>query len=124
MEVTDRNPKAIWKQEVIPVIYRRGYGQPLMIKLPYESDNRNWLQRDHRRKPKWNKRFTCWEIPQSWLDDIVELTLRRFSRVYVIQPSRVQEKCAPACWNAEGFECNCSCMGANHGFQNQSGRGE
>ena len=39
----------------------------------------------------------------------------RFGRVYVIQPYREFEKCAPACWNATGFTCECSCMGKNHG---------
>src|SRR5690606_1987750 len=28
---------------------------------------------------------------------------------------RAQQKCAPACWNAEGFHCECSCMSENHG---------
>jgi hypothetical protein len=35
--------------------------------------------------------------------------------VWVIQPYREMEKCAPACWNAKGDWCECSCLGVNHG---------
>jgi hypothetical protein len=33
----------------------------------------------------------------------------------LIQPYREQEKCAPSCFNARGHDCQCQCMGANHG---------
>jgi hypothetical protein len=104
------------------VIYRPGGSEPLMVKLPYGRDNRSWLQNDHRRKPVWIARFRCWEIPKSWFDDVVERSLQRFDRIYVIQPFRVQEKCAPACWRAQSFECECSCMGANHGSESPAGK--
>jgi hypothetical protein len=92
-----------------------------MIHLPYHADNRIWLRGDHRRKPIWNAEYRCWEVPQSWFEDVVTQCIHRFGSVYVIQPYRVQEKCAPACWNAQGFECECSCLGANHGCQNPTG---
>ncbi|WP_354134437.1 hypothetical protein [Bradyrhizobium sp. S3.9.1] len=40
------------------------------------------------------------------------------SKVYIIQPYREQEICARACQEAQGHECQCSCMGANHGVGN------
>lgn len=116
------NAARIWKQGSVPVIYRRTGGLPLMVRLPYREGNGDWLRNDRRRKPTWNKRFKCWEVPKKWFDDLIHRVLRRFHRVYVIQPFRVQEKCAPACWNARGFECECSCMGANHGSNNPAGR--
>ena len=106
---------AIWKQEVVPVIYRQGDGQPLMVKLPYSPDNSVWMRDGNRRKPKWNKKFTCWETPNAWFKNLIQRALHKFGRIYVIQPHNVLEKCAPACWNANGFECNCSCLGKNHG---------
>ncbi|MEP1497973.1 MAG: hypothetical protein ABJK50_20985, partial [Pseudophaeobacter sp.] len=36
----------------------------------------------------------------------------------IIQPYREQEICARACQEALGHECQCSCMGANHGAGN------
>jgi hypothetical protein len=117
METRDQKAAAIWKQKTIPVVYRVGSGIPLMIKLPFSPDNRKWLRGENRRKPNWIKQFKCWQTPNSWFDDVVRRLLDRFAKVYVIQPYRVMEKCAPACWNARGFVCECSCMGANHGSQ-------
>ena len=47
--------------------------------------------------------------------DVIKLCLQQYQSAYVIQLYRAQQKCAPACWNAEGFHCECSCMGENHG---------
>ena len=110
----------IWKQENIPVIYRQGKGKPLLVKTPYSPDNRMWLKADHRNKPTWNPKYKCWETPKAWFNDLVPQILNRHNKLYIIQPYRQQEKCAPACWNAVGHECQCSCMGANHGSHSSS----
>lgn len=117
---TEDRLRKIWRQTVVPVIYRQGKGKPLLIKLPYDSENKAWLQDGRRRKPKWNPQFKCWETPKAWFNDIVNRCLKAFGSVHIVQPYREQEKCAPACWNATGHECQCSCMGANHG-SNSSG---
>jgi hypothetical protein len=122
MATPHQNAAAIWKQTEIPVIYRQGGSEPLMIHLPFGPDNGAWLRGDHRRKPVWIAQYKGWEAPNAWFDDLVTRVLHRFGRVYVIQPYRVQETCAPACWNARGFECECSCLGANHGRQNPAGK--
>ena len=107
--------KRIWEgRENIPVIYRKEKSS-LRAGFPYRPDNRLWLKEGHRNKPIWNKQERYWSMPASWFDDLVNKTLERYKNVYVIQPYRIQEKCAPACWNAKGHECNCSCMGAQHG---------
>lgn len=116
-----KDAAAIWRQEQIPVIYRPGAEHPLLVKLPYAPGNRDWLRGEHRRIPQWVKQYHCWEVPKAWFNTTVEAALRRFGSVYVIQPFQVREKCAPACWRAQGFECECSCMGANHGSQHPSG---
>jgi hypothetical protein len=110
-----RSAAAIWRQSQIPVIYRRGRGLPLMVRLPYSPDNFDWLRNENRRKPEYDRQYKCWYVPSSWFDDLIRRTLQKFGRVYVIQPFRALEKCAPACWNAQGFECECSCLGMNHG---------
>lgn len=112
--------RTIWNQKHIPVIYRRGDG-PLMIKLPYAVDNRIWIKGTKRNKPKWNSKYTCWETPKAWFNDLVTKILSRHKKVYVIQPYRKQEKCAPSCWNAKGHECQCSCMGEYHGTEGPNG---
>lgn len=107
---------SIWNQRQIPVILRRtGRSEKLRVRLPFHENNRSWLQNGRRNKPEWIKSEKYWEVPKSWFNDLVDRCLERFGKVYVIQPYREQEVCAPACLNAKGHECECSCMGANHG---------
>lgn len=109
----------IWNQQAIPVILRRtGKGQLLRARLPYADNNRAWLQDGRCLYPAWISGKRYWEIPKAWLNDFVERALKTFGQVYVIQPYREQEKCSPACLNAAGHECQCSCMGRNHGAGN------
>ena len=109
----------IWNQQKIPVILRRtGKGQLLRARLPFTDNKRAWLQVGRRISPAWISGKRCWEIPKAWFNDFVERALRTFGQVYVIQPYREQEKCSPACLNAVGHECQCSCMGRNHGAGN------
>lgn len=110
----------IWIQTGVPVIFRQGDKGDLIVKLPYANDNRVWIKLGHRINPVWNKEKKHWTVPRSWFNDLVNKSLERYSKIYVIQPYREQEKCAPACWNAKGHECNCSCMGENHGAQGEN----
>jgi hypothetical protein len=114
--------KRVWSNPRVPVLYRRGPGNPLLARLPYASTNRSWLQESGRKKPVWLATKKYWELPQAWFSDLVKRCLDNYGRVYIIQPFRAQEKCAPACWNAEGEICECSCMGANHGSSYPGGR--
>ena len=119
MEGTDKRLLDIWKQNSIPVILRRGgQGQSLRVRLPYAEDNRRWLQSGKRTSPTWCSTEHYWEIPKAWFNGLVERSLARYGKLYIVQPFREQEKCAPACMNARGHECECSCMGANHGAGN------
>lgn len=115
--------EGIWLQKTVPVIFRRGPGYPLLLRLPYVNGNYDWLRNQKHRKPKWlpgNKNY--WELPASWFNDLVNRLLRRWGKLYIIQPHRKQEKCARACWEARGHECECSCLGEHHGSQNPSGK--
>lgn len=114
--------KKVWNQQDIPVILRRGKGHRTRLRLPFAKENRSWIQGGRKRDPKWFHAKHYWEIPQAWFNDLVSRLLSRFGKVYVIQPYREQEKCAPACWNAKGHECQCSCMGEHHGTGDPGGR--
>ncbi|HAS6765905.1 TPA: hypothetical protein GRI81_23720 [Vibrio parahaemolyticus] len=118
-EVDDQKLAALLNQRLVPVLYRTGEkGAPLYVKLPFEKTNMAWLRNNATRKPKWNAEHKWWETPKAWFNDLVKRCLHKYGKVYVIQPYRQQEKCAPACWNAEGHECQCSCMGEHHGSMN------
>lgn len=109
-------PTEIWTRESlhIPVIVRKLSG-PILIRLPWRDDNREWLQNDGRIRPLWRKLEKCWECPRAWFERITQQAAERFSGAWVIQEIRELEKCAPACRHARGIECTCSCGGANHG---------
>lgn len=116
--------RAIWRQDFVPVIVRKGVGYPLRVKLPNPQDNWEWrrvariwlrAQRARGRIPEWLPQYRGWEVPKAWFNDLVAQMLAKYGKVFIIQPYREQEKCAPACMNAVGHECQCSCMGANHG---------
>lgn len=116
--------KYVWNQQSqTPVILRRtGKGEQLRVKLPFAEDNWLWLRNNRTRIPGWTdgKRSQpgYWEIPKAWFNDLVDRALVRFGSVYIIQPYRAQEVCSPACQNATGHECQCSCMGEHHGAGN------
>lgn len=122
MSSPDKSAERIWRQDKLPVVYRESHGKPLLVRLPYDPNNGVWLKAAHRRNPVWLEQFKCWRVPHSWFDEIITECLSRFGSVYVIQPYREQEKCAPACWNAKGFECECSCMGQYHGSEGPYGK--
>jgi hypothetical protein len=112
----EQSIQAIWNQDEIPVVLRRtGKGELLRVRLPFSSDNRQWLQNARRTTPAWIASRKFWEIPKAWFDDFVNRALQRYGRLYVIQPYREQEICSPSCQNAKGHECQCSCMGVHHG---------
>lgn len=110
----------VWNQGEIPVALRRtGRGERLRVRLPESADSRVWLRNNRRRSPEWvggGKAY--WELPKAWFDDFVNRCLTKYGCVYIIQPYREQEKCSPACQNATGHECQCSCMGEHHGAGN------
>ncbi|MDZ7712739.1 MAG: hypothetical protein U5L06_06355 [Rhodovibrio sp.] len=111
--------KEIWNRSKVPVFVRRnGRREKVRLRLPFASDNRFWLKNQRTTSPVWVPAGKYWEVPKSWFNDLVNRGLERYGSLYVIQPYRVQEKCAPACLNATGHECECSCMGANHGAGN------
>ena len=112
----------IWRQTQIPVVYQRQKGQQLVVKLPYRWDNKHWLRGFGRTRPGWNSVYKTWNVPASWFEPIIRQALTRYGQVYVIQRHNESETCAPACWNARGIPCECSCMGAHHGAGHPGGR--
>lgn len=115
----ERRLKDIWNQQVIPIVLRRtGKGERLRVRLPFADANREWLRDGKRACPTWVSNLKCWELPKKWFNSFVERAIVKFGRVYIIQPFHEQEVCAPACQNAKGHECQCSCMGEHHGVGN------
>jgi len=122
MEIDLPSAKIIWDNGKIPVVLRRGGSQAIRLRVPYSPNNREWLKNGPgKRHPIWNKEKEYWELPASRFNELVKMILNRYGKVYIIQPYREKEVCSPSCINAEGFECQCSCLGANHGSGNHQG---
>jgi len=118
----DKDALEIWGNKKTPVVIRRGGSAPIRLRIPYSNDNRAWLKVSSRKRdPQWDKKLGCWELPKSRFNELVHMILERFDGVYIIQPYREKEVCARACMEATGFECQCSCMGRNHGASNSGG---
>lgn len=120
---TDRL-KAIWSQEDVAVVIRTGEkGKKLRVRLPHDryadplkrGAFKHWIRNGKHSIPVWVDSKKYWEIPVKWFNDLINRCLQKYGCVYIIQPYREYEKCAPACRRAKGHECSCSCMGANHG---------
>ena len=127
MEIDDPKLMEIWNQKSIPILFQREQGYPLLVHLPNSGYYQNWLrgrkQRGKkRRNPVWNNQFKCWEVPVAWFEELVKRLLNKYGKVYVIQVYRERNICAPACWNARGSSCVCSCMGVNHGKDYPGGK--
>jgi hypothetical protein len=112
----------VWRQQEVPVVLRRSIEFPLLVKAPFDIGNAEWLRNGQQRKPEWDQKYKAWQIPKAWFERAIKLCLKRYSKCYVIQIHREQQVCAAACWNAQGADCECSCMGANHGSGHPGGR--
>lgn len=110
----------VWRQSRVPVLYLAQKG--LFVRLPYFEGSRDWLQGDKRNHPKWLKKSKAWGVPKAWFDDLARRLVVLFGQCYLLQEVREREVCAPACWDAKGLDCCCSCMGANHGSGHPGGR--
>ena len=122
MNKTNEDFSKIWNQDQIPVLFLQEKRGILVIHLPPSSDNMVWLKSSRRNIPKWLEDYSGWQVPKSWLEDITKQSLKKFGMAYVIQLHYPAKKCAPACWNAKGIKCVCSCHGKNHGSGQPLGR--
>jgi len=123
MELDQQRIKEVWNNNEISIILRRGEkGEKLRIRIcgrkVHDGGDRVWLKSHHRINPVWDYHLRCWETPKAWFNQLVREFVDTDGKVYVVQPYREQEKCSPACQNAQGHECQCSCMGEFHGAAN------
>lgn len=124
LQMENRNQQLleIWKQKETPVLFLKSKKDPLLARFPHGKYDRKWVKGDHRRAPEWLENYKCWKTPKAWLSCLIKRSLEEYGKVYLIQPFQPHQKCAPACWNATGEECQCSCLGKNHGAGKPKGK--
>lgn len=111
-----------WRHKTIPMVIRTGRkGEQLFVHLPFAEDNRLWVNSLGKSRASYSRADQAWNLPKTWLNSFIGESLNRYGSVYVVQPHNQREVCAPACRNATGHECQCSCLGAHHGAGDGSG---
>jgi len=113
LAVASREIRDAWYNNVIPAIIVPPRGD-LWVRLPYNQGNKDWLRLSNHR-PSWNQDQRRWETPRAWLTRLTRKAVSTHGQCYVIQSYRKAEKCAPACQEATGVDCGCSCLGEHHG---------
>lgn len=110
----DLNPA--WRFAREAIILKRG-GSPLMVRIPFAPDNRAWLGsiRTQVRGLVWKRDDRHWECPAAWLGALAEVMVARYGRVWLVQEFDGAAGCNEACMNARGLDCECGCLGKNHG---------
>ena len=101
-----------------PTVYRSR--QETIVWTPFRPGNKE-LVKIGRNRPRWHSADKSWHCPKAHFEELVRVLLRTFGGVYVIQHINEREVCAPACRNAKGLHCECSCAGANHGSGGDGG---
>ena len=122
MDITDQKFRQIWYESDKPVIVRQGKHRSVLMRFPRSATNTMWIKAWKRNNPIWDGQLECWETPRAWFNDMIQRCLEEYGVVYLVQRHREMQRCAPACWNASGYDCECSCMGANHGSGHPGGR--
>jgi hypothetical protein len=85
--------------------------------MPYELGNRAWIHQElgYQIRPEWNRTARRWEIARQHMRTVVEALAERFGIVEVTIDFRTTSRCDSRCRDAEGDECDCQCVGENHG---------
>ena len=78
MSENDSRLTEVWRRSEIPVVVRGGTVRPLVVKLPYSSDNYEWLRNERPRKSEWLMKQRAWSIPISWFEDTLQRLIARF----------------------------------------------
>lgn len=88
----------------------------LVVSMPFTKGNRAWLKRElgARIRPEYIGRGK-WTLARSHLDAVVAALADRFGRVDVFLDFAETQRCDVRCQSARSRECDCTCLGRNHG---------
>lgn len=101
----------------IPTVHRPAGTGRLSVRMPFAPGNRAWIhdRLGDRMRPDWNRTAKQWEISRQHLRAVVEALVERFGVVEVVIDTRATNRCDTRCRDAEGDDCDCQCLGENHG---------
>jgi hypothetical protein len=86
----------------------------VVAKIPVRKGNYRWLREAVRlRSPRLDD--DRWHLPRNCLNRLVIASVDRYGYVALWRDMSRLSRCTRRCLEAEGFECDCSCLGENHG---------
>jgi hypothetical protein len=101
----------------------------LIVKVPYQrgdpAGNREMLRGilpERAQIGAYDYGNRAYRIGRGQLGRLLVGLLDHYIEVEVSIFGRSSERCAEACWTAQGSECDCSCAGAYHGIRLAPGR--
>lgn len=101
-----------------PHIYRPLQPERMRLWMPHQGgSNRSWLHAalGARIQPVYDSPSGRWLIARPHFTVLVDALLDRFEQVDVSAEFSATQKCDTRCRNAEGDDCDCSCLGEHHG---------
>lgn len=97
----------------VAMVWLPMHGQ-VIAKIPARKGNRHWLKVTVGiLSPKLED--DRWTLPRNCLVQLVTAAIDRFGFVVLWRDMSKLSRCTRACLEAQGAECDCSCMGAHHG---------
>jgi len=100
-----------------PRVYRAVGANRVTCQIPYEGgSNRRWIHEalGSQIRPEYNRQTREWEIARAHLLTLVEALAERFGEVDVLLEYSTTQKCDRRCREAQGDDCECSCLGEHH----------
>ena len=100
-----------------PRVYRAVGVNRITCWMPYEGgSNRAWIHEvlGSRIRPEYNRQTREWEVARDHLLSLVEALAERFGEVDVLLEYSTTQKCDRRCREAQGDDCECSCLGEHH----------
>lgn len=86
----------------------------VIAKLPARKGNFQWLHRALKvRSPKLEG--DRWTLPRTCLTRLVRASIDRFGYVALVRDMSKLSRCDRRCLEADGSECQCTCLGLHHG---------
>lgn len=86
----------------------------VIAKIPARKGNRRWLHETVRiRSPRLAG--DRWHLPRNCMVRLVTAAVDRYGYIVVWRDMSRLSRCTKACQEAEGLECDCSCLGVFHG---------
>lgn len=94
-------------------------GHRLAVVMPFARGTRYWLREvcGPGTRPEWDRGRGAWLVARPHFRKVVEALARRYGSCEVLVDHNVASMCGAWCRDAEGDECDCACMGENHGGQ-------